>query len=157
MPPSRSIEEFTAGWRGMVMVTARAMNGSGDSDAPCWDLNWSLTAARRFMIAVMSTSTAAVSWAVDCSDSHIPLAMALRTRESGWVTWRSPPKSICVGEASGRSACDGADTACTGGGGVTWPPPALGCWAWPDGGRLDRRPRRHPRHRPRWHARRPRG
>jgi hypothetical protein len=86
-------------------------------------------AVRRFMIAVMSTSTAAVSCAVDCRDSCMPLAMALRTRDSSWVTDRSPPKSIWVGDGSGRSV--EAATACTAGGGVTVPAAeAAGAWAW---------------------------
>src|SRR6266508_2621660 len=91
--------ELTFGCCLTAAIIAWMQKGSGDSDTPSRSRNASLARSRSRITAVMSTSTAEVSWALTCSEVtmlsairrrvRVVLTTSSRTPEgSGAATWR---------------------------------------------------------------------
>ena len=88
-PFSVSIAALSDGCCLSASIAAFAKNGMKESFTPSRAANSALTGSRSREIAVTSTSTTVVSWALTCSDSTIRLAITLRSRDIGSVLPRS--------------------------------------------------------------------
>src|SRR6476620_7000922 len=98
---SMSIEELTVGNARSASIVARETNGRYDSDAPVSFLNRSLCLTRTFSTLSKSTSTEVHTDADAASEATMPLATAIRIRDS--VTTSSRGSATPAGTA-GRGA-----------------------------------------------------